>query len=244
MTTNQKIYKSYAANSKAVDEKQGIYQAWASTESADRVGDIVRASGIDLTNFLKNPVIPWAHSYEIPPVAKAIDVVKKPGIGLQMTFQFAPDGTSALGDTIHKLWAAGFLGAMSIGFLALQSNPINPGDKYGPQEYTKIELLETSIVMIPANPSALALGLKNMKNHSMTDKELQVFVDGLEKWVDLMLKQNNRSKLLSERDPELFLKKFIEIENREGSIAAMGWALRNSGGEITDPRPVISEGRL
>jgi hypothetical protein len=54
---------------------------------------------------------------------------------------------------------AGILRAVSVGFRPIESKPLNEKDKdpFGPQRFTKHELVETSLVSIPANPNALAV---------------------------------------------------------------------------------------
>lgn len=52
--------------------------------------------------------------------------------------------------------------AVSVGFRPLKAEPIDNERPYGPQRYLKQELLETSLVSVPANPAALAVA-KGMK---------------------------------------------------------------------------------
>jgi phage head maturation protease len=64
---------------------------------------------------------------------------------------FAPKGVSEIADETCALAKAGVLNAVSIGFRPLKSEPLRTGG----QKFTKWELLELSIVSVPANPSAL-----------------------------------------------------------------------------------------
>lgn len=162
----EKVLKFFNTVSKAVDIETGIFEAMITTEAVDRQGDIVRATGAKLDNYLKNPVVLWAHNYDQPPVARALSIEVIPGNGLKAVFQFPEAGVNPQADIVRRLWAAGFLNATSIGFIPLDSKNINdvPGESwYAPQDYVSWEMLEFSIVPVPANQEALRLAAKNMK---------------------------------------------------------------------------------
>jgi uncharacterized protein len=161
------VRKAFSVVSKAVDIEAGIFEAMISTESVDRQGDIVRATGARLENYLKNPVVFWAHNTYAPPIARALSVEIIPGDGLRSRFQFPEWGVNPDADVIRRLWAGGFLNACSIGFMPLKSKPIGDekDDEYywwGPREYVEWELYEYSIVGVPANQDALRLALRSL----------------------------------------------------------------------------------
>lgn len=156
-------YKTFVVDRKAIDPDAGIYEAMISTESPDRDGDVILASGGDLTNFSKNPVVLYAHNYWDLPVAKAIEVEKLAGAGVRARFQFPEWGESEQADTVRRLWAGGFLNATSIGFIPKKWEPRKSpdGEKLARgQMITEWELLEFSIVPVPANQDALRLAAK------------------------------------------------------------------------------------
>lgn len=156
------IYKIFSVQSKAIDKEAGIYEVMISTESLDRQGDIVRASGGQFENYLKNPVVLLGHDYSDLPIAKTLEIGVIPGIGIQAKFQFPENGLYEKADTTRKLWDAGFLNAASIGFSPLKSINLDPNKPWGPQDYIEWELLEWSIVTVPANQDALRLALDNI----------------------------------------------------------------------------------
>lgn len=155
------ITQTFKTDIKALSKSNGIYEAMISTESIDRSGDIVRASGVQLDNYKKNPVVLWGHDYHAPPIAKTTQIDIIPGRGLKARFEFPPVGISSLADTVRGLWEHEFVNATSIGFDPITSRPIEPGKPFGPQEYTKWELLEFSIVTVPANQDAVRLAFGN-----------------------------------------------------------------------------------
>jgi HK97 family phage prohead protease len=159
------VFKSFSVEVKAIDIEAGVFEAMISTEAIDRSGDIVRATGAKIENFMRNPVVMWAHDYSLPPVAKAISLEIIAGVGIKSAFQFAPWGANAQADTVRKLWAGGFLNAVSIGFIPTKSEDIkgeNANDWFAPQDYLEWELLEYSIVPIPANQEALRMAIKTL----------------------------------------------------------------------------------
>ena len=143
---------------KSVDSKARTMRFVASDESVDRYGDIIRASGWQLNNFRKNPVLLFAHDSRQPPVGQvpSIEVV---GTELIADCLFRPEGDSQLSDDVWRAVEGGFLRAASVGFTP--TGPVNQlvdgaGNVTG-YEFTSQELLELSVVPVPANPQALAV---------------------------------------------------------------------------------------
>jgi HK97 family phage major capsid protein/HK97 family phage prohead protease len=123
-----------------------------SDATADRYGDIIEASGWDLKNFKNNPVALFNHDANFPIGRwENLRVVKGQ---LRGHLQMAPRGTSSRIDELLNLIDAGILRAVSVGFLPKEHEPIGKG--HG-SRYLKSELVETSLVSIPANPNALAV---------------------------------------------------------------------------------------
>lgn len=54
--------------------KEGEIEGVASTEKADRDGEVIKQDGWDLKNFKANPVILAAHNYHDFPIGKATNV--------------------------------------------------------------------------------------------------------------------------------------------------------------------------
>ena len=154
---NQMITKILSFEVKEVAPR--VLEFVGSTEDKDREGDIILASGWQLKEFKKNPVFMWAHNYEDPPIGKAIKAWISEG-KLKFHIQFADRDTYEFADTIYKLYKGGFLRATSVGFLPLESEPIEQKEGesgyHQSTKYIKQELLELSGVPVPANPNALA----------------------------------------------------------------------------------------
>jgi len=130
----------------------------ASDESTDRYGDIIRVDGWELSNFKNNPVLLFGHESRKPPVGRVAASVEGKALIARATFM--PDGMYAFADTIWKMVREKFLRAVSVGFLPTKA----PNDIKDPKtnewtgyEWVGQELLELSVVPIPANPAALQL---------------------------------------------------------------------------------------
>jgi HK97 family phage prohead protease len=136
-----------------------VLEFTGSTEDKDRVGDIVMAAGWQLKNYKKNPVFLWAHQYDTPPVGKATKVWVDDN-RLKFHIQFAERDEYEFADTIYKLYKGGYLRATSVGFMPIESEPMEIKDEdtafHTPTRYLKQDLLELSGCPVPANPNALA----------------------------------------------------------------------------------------
>jgi len=146
----------------------------ASDETVDRYGDIIRASGWQLDNYRKNPVLLAAHDTDLFPIGR-VDPVAVEGTKLVAHAQFAPEGTSTVADAVWSLVDKGFMQAVSVGFLPLAPpNPIFNEDKsLTGFEWIAQELLELSVVSVPANPNALALA----KSFALSANEMRCLFD-------------------------------------------------------------------
>lgn len=158
----------YRAVSGAVSKADGDgpVEFVLSHESDDRMGDIIRQDGWDLTNFKKNPVMLWAHdSRGIPPIGKWSNV-RIDSRTLLGSANFDTDDPFAA--SIESKVRRGFLNAVSVGFrpLEMEWRPEKEGENGGGSlfrpaaDFKKQELLETSIVSVPAHPKALRKALE------------------------------------------------------------------------------------
>ena len=124
-----------------------------SDATPDRMGDVIEADGWDLDNFKKNPVALFNHRADFP-IGKWTNLRTTNG-ALRGHLQLAPEGTSDRIDEIRRLVDADILRAVSVGFLPIKSEPLTK-DSAGTR-FRQTELVETSLVAIPANPNALAV---------------------------------------------------------------------------------------
>jgi HK97 family phage prohead protease len=110
----------------------------------------MQPDGCVLTNYRKNPIVLADHD-RTKPIGNA-EVVVRNG-ALEALITFAPHGASEKADEYCALAKAGVLSAVSIGFMPIEMQPI----KGGGLMISKWELLEISMVAIPANADALVI---------------------------------------------------------------------------------------
>lgn len=141
---------------KVEKEEDGILSvAVATDDSVDRDGERIDASGWDFNNFLKNPVLLWAHNYREEPLGKVVSLVRD-GSRILFRAQFAV-GISETAKRIFEFYKEGVLNSFSVGFIPREWKDERGNDGEVVRTFTKTELLEISAVPVPANPNALVL---------------------------------------------------------------------------------------
>lgn len=128
-----------------------------STPSPDRAGDCIIPSGADVSNFLANPTLTWAHSRdEIP-----IGTVTHLEIGPKSKIRWRWLTGDPFADRVRRAWEQGVVRASSVEFLPKPGG--TRSNNHGGLDYTAWELLGVSLVPTPCNPYAVrtlrALGL-------------------------------------------------------------------------------------
>jgi len=126
-----------------------------SDATVDRYGDSIVAKGWDLESFRKNPIALFGHSHDYP-IGFWSDL-RVEGGKLMGKLNLAARGTSARIDELISLVEQGILRAVSVGFMPKKAEPMDPNRPYAGQRYLEQELLETSLVSVPANPAALSV---------------------------------------------------------------------------------------
>lgn len=214
----KKEFKIHLSSESTVDEKARTVKHYISTKTIDRYGDIVEPAGMVNDNFMKNPIVLWAHgggmfASEPLPIGKSLWQTPD-DFGVKALTYFAKH---QLADDIFNLIKENILNAWSIGFI-----PINASDEIRDGEeirvYKKWELLEYSSVPIPANPDALNMALKGIKTQEVkevmgkiyleyeTDKQIKALLLDFKNLTDEMILVKNK---ISENDNN---KKIDEIK--------------------------------
>ena len=137
-----------------------------SAETPDRVNDLVVQRGWHLENFLQNPVALLSHQQSDLPVGIWKNL-RVQGDALLGDLQLAAKGTSRMADLARGLIEQGILRAVSVGFKPLKAEPIKPRG----MKYLEAELLEVSLVSVPAHPRAVMVA----KSLGATDQEMKLF---------------------------------------------------------------------
>ena len=148
-----------ANSTKAEAVSARTYKFVISDESVDRYGTVIKADGWNLSNYEKNGIVAYQHNtFSDDPdmiVGKGRAWVEN---GLLMgEVELEPEGDNPIADKLAKKLAFGSINATSVGF-----NPMewSYGDKSRGEDpktlyFRKQDLLEWSIVNIPANANAV-----------------------------------------------------------------------------------------
>lgn len=128
-----------------------------SDETIDRYGDVISADGWDLTEFKpgRNPVALFNHNANA--VIGRWENVRVENKRLLGRLILAAEGTSQLADEVRRLIQQKLVRAVSVGFLPTAKEPLtkDADEFWGPFRYLKQQLIECSVVAVPANPNAL-----------------------------------------------------------------------------------------
>jgi len=181
-----------------------------SNEELDRYGTVIRADGINLENFKRNPVVLWNHGSgymggsreDDVPVARASNIYVK---NKQLFAELEFDQGDEFAVEIERKIRDGFLNAASIGFIPRRIVRGETVDE--PDEIVEAELVEFSIVSVPANPSALVVS-RNLRG------QLQQAL----KEVEEVRSQLDGNKILVDRE---VYERLMEYHNqRQAEVAA------------------------
>ena len=180
----------------AVDAEARTVTATITTGDVDRENDVIDSAGWDLKDFLRSPVILWAHDRKQPPIAQAIDVTPVEG-GLRSTAQFPEKGIYPFADMVFDLIKGGFIRATSVGFQPLEWSL---DEERGGVNFQRQSLYEWSWVPVPANQNALIAASAS----GVELEQLRHWVgDVIAAWPgDLPLAGKAWEKLVAERDAE------------------------------------------
>ena len=160
-------------------EASPIVSFIASTSSPDRYGDVINQAGWSLSKYRKNPVILLNHNANQLPIGRGeVDVIDG-----QLMVDIEFDMNDPIAAEVARKTEAGFMSAVSVGFNPIESTPRSMLAKDSPfygkrgEYFERAELLEISIVTIPANGEAVAAKNYIGKNTVFKLSELKHIID-------------------------------------------------------------------
>lgn len=207
-------YKVYTVLSEIKSMSKGkdtiTVTGMASTSDVDRVGDVIvpdawTKGGLD--NYTKNPIILFNHNYNNP-IGKGTEF-KVTDKGLEITAEI-----SKADPRVATLVEQGILKTFSVGFRVKDADYM---EETGGLKITDAELIEVSIVSIPANQSAVFEVVK-----SYNSQEFDEFKKGLT--VPTLPDTGNKEALPSSKENKTMdkeeMKKFLEEISKNAATAA------------------------
>jgi HK97 family phage prohead protease len=156
------VRKQIIAPADLIESDKRALRFTISTASVDREQDTIAVAGWDLSNYKNNPVVLWGHDSSRLPIGRAFDVAVEGG-ALKASVEFIPEDMpegGAFAESVYRLARGGFIAATSVGFRPLKwdysTDKDRGADDWFPGiDFTEQELVELSIVTVPANPEAL-----------------------------------------------------------------------------------------
>ena len=171
---SEKVVKFISISLKDEEKSENKIRIVASDESVDRDGDIIRAKGWKIDNYIKNPVMLTSHNWRGDVVAKVNNVFVD---GDKLVIDGIEFAETDEGKKYKYLVENGFIKTVSVGFMP--TKVFFTGDNEQIEEMKSLdeewvnknaeklikarrviweaELLEVSFVPIPANPNAMII---------------------------------------------------------------------------------------
>jgi len=156
-----KMDKLIRAETKVLDEGEGLVEATVSTESPDRDGDVIRQKFWQIENFKRHPVLLSSHDYTDLRSQigewQSMDIKGEKLVGVAKYYINEGNEQADWGFNLATKKRAAF----SVGFMpdwdsASELENGTGGKSVFPNyEFKGQELLEVSHVIVPANPDAL-----------------------------------------------------------------------------------------
>jgi HK97 family phage prohead protease len=142
------MLKQFAVTVTGTGSADGEAEMLVSNAAVDREGDRIMPEGCDAAGYLKNPVILFGHDFRSIPIGSCTGLdVSKAGIRARWKW----NAEDELGGRVMRAWNGGFIRSASIGFIPKAGRP----NDVGGVDISKWELLEISLVPIPANAEAV-----------------------------------------------------------------------------------------
>lgn len=129
------------------DLGEGVLEAIITTSSVDRSNENIDTKGIDTRSYMDNPVVLYGHDYEGLPIGKTLKLTKQKGSQIKARFQLAVE-EYPFASTIYEMIKGGYINAVSIGGVVKEWS-----EDY--RTILKMEMVEFSVVPVPANAEAL-----------------------------------------------------------------------------------------
>jgi HK97 family phage prohead protease len=201
-------------NTRAEKVEDRKFKFVISDESKDRYGTVIKLDGWQLDNYNRNGIVAYQHNTgSIDPdmiVGKGRTWIDN-GV-LMGEVEFEPEGENQLADKLVKKLAFGSINATSVGF-----NPMewSKGDRSFGEDpdtiyFRKQDLLEFSIVNIPANANAVvSKSLEEFVRMATEDEIVNDITEavrmsdpdtkGAEKWMSIAIRRHKRH--MSNQEP-------------------------------------------
>lgn len=201
-------------------EKRGdVFEGIASTESKDRDGEIIKQEGWNLKNFKDNPVILASHNYQEFPIGKALGIKVEEG---KLKFQMKLTSATERGKEAIALVKEGILKSFSVGFIPRER------DEEDQKIITKAELLEISLVSVPANPEAIVTA-KSLENNKLAQSIMEHYLVDNKSTTKVKGEDKSNGKVGVERSSKVAMKNQKRLQIATGILQELCRDMKKGG---------------
>lgn len=185
---SEKLIKKFASIKNVKDELEELddrtFKFVFSTSNKDRDQEVLKADNWKLDNFNNNPIVGymhnvygnhWGSSNPDDIIGKAKAYVEDGKLVGEITFE--PKEVNELAEKVYQKVKFGSLSTVSVGFMPFGKGYYGEGEESKGEKnetfyYEGQELLEISIVNIPANPEAVRQRALEMENEFVKKLDL------------------------------------------------------------------------
>lgn len=234
-----KIRAASDATPQVINDEKQIIRFKVSDETQDRYGDRISIKDWRFENYRGNPVLLIGHQYsdpKAPSVGKGVNIETHKD-GVYIDYEFTPENVNPMGALMYRTYKGGYQRAVSVGFQPDEGKMVIPKDKderesmgLGPYGvyYKGQDLLEVSLVTVPANPNALMASVEKgiIKAHEaeIIEKMYATFWEEMKAWDRA---RNSAKATCAEMD---VLSKITSLENEFRSFSQKIEKQGNGGG--------------
>lgn len=232
----RKITKLFTSKSVSVNEKDRTAQFIISDDQVDRMDEIVEQSW-DTENYKNNPIVLWGHNPDEPEnvLGTSLGLETEKGdddvTRTKSTVKFSDEGINPKADMVFNQVKAGILRTVSVGFIP-KTFKTSDDDK---DVLADNELLEFSIVPIPANPRAVALAYKD---GTISRKDARFMIDSMSKEAQLLQEELDSDKNKEEQERNT---KTMSDEDIQKVAEAMSTAFNEAFAPVIEKLDAIAD---
>lgn len=233
----RKITKLFTSKSVSVNEKERTAQFIISDDQVDRMDEIVEQSW-DTENYKNNPIVLWGHNPDEPEnvLGTSLGLETEKGdddvTRTKSTVKFSDEGINPKADMVFNQVKAGILRTVSVGFIP-KTFKTSDDDK---DVLADNELLEFSIVPIPANPRAVALAFKE---GTISRKDARFMIDSMNKEAQLLQEELDSDKN-KDKEQERNTKTMSD-EDIQKIVEALGTAFNEAFAPVIEKLDAIAD---
>jgi HK97 family phage prohead protease len=236
-------FASKALEVKAIDVEKRLVDFVASTDVIDSHGEVVDQGTWMLDDYLKNPVVLFAHNSRDLPIGRAVDVgVRSAGgsMRLECRIEFATAELNPKAEQVFQMIRAKFLRAVSVGFVP-KSYRWEMRNSVEVFVWADSVLKEISVTPVPANPEALAK-MKAFAPRTAQDEAIRQL------YRELHEKRNDQPASISaaaREDGDMTItKEMLDAANSAKDKALADAAVAQAKASETDARAKALEGEV